>query len=395
MSLYATIKFAQFPRRAALHITHVKYAGQRISQDNVTWFSVPFEELLTSYFNTGDMCVYESTLRLMGERTAGYDLNIDQPVDQAIVNQLRDAKSIILLRGSNYLHEEMQWGHFAEWLDALRLPVIVCGVGAQAEKERPIRLRGANERVWQLISEFSHSIGVRGAFSAETLHLNGIHNVDIVGCPSIFRMRDRNLKLRHAINGPRKVTFSVRREVDHNYAYDPVAFQAAQKRILIKLDLACELHLSCHGEPEEKSFFFRSPTHIRWATASLVSQGWFDEITGAALKRIYEQRLYYVSDPGAGDLYARQFDASVGYRVHGVLPSLAVGTPSILLSYDTRSKELAETFDLPLNSPEEFETMGILDAFKPERFALFEERFPERYDRMKNFLLKNGVSVRM
>lgn len=378
-----------------LHITHVKYAGQRTGQDTVTWFSVPFEELLTSYFNTGDMCVYESTLRLMGERSGGYDLNIDHPVDLNIVAQLREQKSTILLRGSNYLHDEMEWGYLPDWLEALRLPVVACGIGAQAEVERPIRLRGSNERVWKLVSEFSSSIGVRGSFSAETLHVNGIHNIDVVGCPSMFRARDRHVQLRHREGGPERVSFSIRREVDDKYSVNPVEFQQTQKRILAKLDLLCDLHLSCHGEPEEKAFFFRVPSHVKRATAVLAAQGWFDAETGAILKRLYDERLYYVSDPSVGDLYSRQFDAAVGYRVHAILPALAVGTPGLLLTYDTRSKELAETFDLPSCTPGEFEAMTLEDAFRAERFTNFESKFPERYDRMKQFFERNGVSTRM
>jgi len=179
-----------------MHITHVKYAGLRANQDLVNWFEIPLNELVSQYFNTGDICVYESTLRLMGKRSGGFDLNIDQPVDSHVVAALKDAKSTILLRGSNYLHEKMDWGYFDDWLSALDLPVVVCGVGAQAHIERPIVLSPQSRRVWKLIGDHCHSIGVRGAFSAETLHRNGVHNVEVVGCPSIFRARDRDLKLR-------------------------------------------------------------------------------------------------------------------------------------------------------------------------------------------------------
>lgn len=375
--------------RAAL----VKYSGRRLNNHEAVWFDVPFARTLNDYYNTGDICVYDSTLRLV-DYDSGTPLNIDEPVTDDVVRQVRESCDFVLLRGSNYIHEEMDWGHFGAWLDALDLPVLCIGVGAQAETERPIVLPPEGRRLWQQIAERA-TIGVRGAFSAETLHRNGIHNLEIVGCPSIFRARDRGMTLRHPEGGPKRVTFSLRREVGSTYAVDIEAFTATQKRIIAKLDLAADLYLSCHGEPEEKAFFFKSPRNMERALAKLVAENWFDEITGARLKQLYESRLYYVGAPGDYDVYAPQFDAALGYRVHAVLPAVAMGVPGVLFSYDTRSRELAETFDLPIYSPGEFERQTLAQALDPSRFTRFQSLFPERYDRMKAFIERNGVKTRM
>ena len=378
-----------------MHLTHVKYTGNRISLDTINWYERTLENIISTYFNTGDLCVYESTIRLVRAGTTDYYLNIEEPVDPIVVERLRNAKSTILLRGSNYLHEEMNWGHFDEWLTALNLPVVVCGVGAQAQVEKSIVLSPQGQRVWKLIGDHCHSIGVRGAFSADTLHRNGVHNVEVVGCPSIFRARNRDLKLRHVEGGPKRLTFSVRREVDANYSLDPVQFVEIQKKIIARLDLVSDLYLSCHGEPEEKAFYYRAPQLKDEAVATLTAQGWFDHVSGETLKRLYENKLYYFARPSDYDFYAPQFDAAAGYRVHAILPALAVGVPSVLLDYDTRSRELAETFDLPIYAPEDFMNMRLREAFDPSRFQLFSQRFSERYDRMKRFLEKNGVATRM
>jgi hypothetical protein len=378
-----------------MHITHVKYAGRRLDQDTVNWYEMPLEKLISGYFNTGDICVYESTLRLLGEEEKTHYLNIESPVDQAVVDKLRAANSTIVLRGSNYIHENMQWGHFGDWIEALDLPIIVCGVGAQAEVERPITLSAEGRRVWKAIGDHCQTIGVRGSFSADTLHRNGVHNVEVIGCPSLFRARDRNLKLRHVEGGPKRLSFSVRREVDKDYALDPIEFAETQKEVIARLDLISDLYLSCHGEPEEKAFFYRAPKLKDEALAKLTAEGWFDHLTGATLKRLYEHKLYYYARPSDYDFYAPQFDAALGYRVHAVLPALAAGVPSILFDYDSRSRELAETFDLPIFAPYEFLRVSLKDAFHPSRFDLFSSRFAERYDRMKAFFEKNGVTTRM
>ncbi|WP_062221468.1 polysaccharide pyruvyl transferase family protein [Aureimonas sp. D3] len=376
--------------RAAL----VKYSGRRLNNHKAVWFDVPFKDTLETYYNTGDICVYDSTLRVV-DYTEGHLLNIDEPVTDAELKRLKENCDFILLRGSNYIHEEMDWGHFLAWIEALNMPVLCIGVGAQAEQERPIILPTEGRRVWQAIAERTPMIGVRGAFSAETLHRNGIHNLEIVGCPSIFRSLDRSMTLRHRPDGPKRVTFSLRREVGSTYAVDPIKFALTQKRMIAKLALVSDLFLSCHGEPEEKAFFFKAPRHMEAAAAKLVAEGWFDETTGQVMRDLYERRLYYVGAPDDYDLYAQQFDAALGYRVHAVLPAVAVGVPGVLFSYDTRSRELAETFDLPIYSPEEFERQTLKDAVDPSRFERFQSLFAERYDRMKNFIEKNGVRSRM
>lgn len=378
-----------------MHVTHVKYAGVRVSPDQVNWYDQPLGKHIEAYFNTGDICVYESTLRLLGHGEGEYFLNVERPVDAEVVAQLKSQNSLVVLRGSNYLHEQMEWDHFGDWLEALGSRVIVCGVGAQAESGRPITLPPANLRVWKLISDHCESIGVRGAFTAETLHRNGVKNVEIVGCPTVFRARNRDLTLRHAPGGPKRVTFSIRREVGPDYAVDPEAFVATQKRLIAKIDMLCDLYLSCHGEPEEKAYFYRSPAAKDVALARLVQSGWFDHVTGATLRRLYETKLYYYSRPSDYEHYAPQFDAAIGYRVHAVLPAVAMGVPGVLFDYDTRSRELAETFDLPIYTPAQFERMTLAEALDPSRFAKFQARFAERYDCMKQFLVRNGATTRM
>lgn len=358
------------------------------------WYDRPIDRIISEYYNTGDICVYESTLRLIDFNAHRY-LNIDEPVNHELAEQLRRSCDVIVLRGSNYIHEHMNWGHFADWLDVLQMPIVCAGVGAQAESKRKIILPEDGLRTWKTISSFCTSIGVRGSFSAETLISNGIPNVEVVGCPTMFRDRNPNVRMRFNESGVRRVTFSLRREVDRTYASDPEVFRKLQKNILLKLEMNSDLWLSSHGEPEEKSFFYKSPGDIQKAKHRLSADGWFDELTGPRLVDLYERKLYYSAGPSDYDVYVKQFDAAVGYRVHAILPAAALGVPAALVSYDTRSDELAETFDLPLFAPETLLNMSIPDIFAPWRFERFEAMFNSRYMTMKNFLEKNGLTTRM
>lgn len=372
----------------------VKYCGRQINPDTVVWYDRSIDKVMSEYYNTGDICVYESTLRLIDFDSHRY-LNIDEPVDFELAKKLRESCDVLVLRGSNYIHENMNWGYFADWLDALQMPIVCAGVGAQAETKRKIALPPDGLRTWKTISNHCHSIGVRGNFSAQTLLENGIQNIQVVGCPTMFRDRNPNVKVRFKSSGVQRVTFSLRREVDHTYSRDPEEFRKLQKQLLFKMNKTSDLWLSSHGEPEEKAFFYKSPLNIQNAKDRLVADGWFDEATGDQLISLYERKLYYSAGPSDYDVYVKQFDAAIGYRVHAILPAAALGIPAVLVSYDTRSDELAESFDLPLFKAEHLLKMPASDIFDASRFSNFEKNFNDRYRAMKKYLEDNGVSTRM
>lgn len=373
----------------------VKPAGVEKSRyGNVGWYDVSFRDLIDTYFNTGDMFVYDSTLQIVDMKE--YEVvNIDDPVDESRLDHLRGF-DCILLRASNYIHPAMDWTNFAAWLDALQLPVICCGVGAQAPRREKMVLPAEHIRIWKMLAERTASIGVRGSFSAETLKNVGIDNVEVVGCPTVFRGRDPHLKLRR--NGPpvagARVSFSIRRESGPDYVEDERRFLTTQSAMIERLDRVYDLFLTAHGEVEEKIYYYRDPVRLREAARELERSGWFDG-PGSRLESLYYRRLFFSTVVAHMDEFNRSMAATIGYRVHGVLPALAVGTPSVLLRYDTRSAELAEALDVPLIDPMDAIAMPLAEIFAAERFDRFEHNFPQHYQRMKSFLEKNNVRPRM
>ncbi len=201
-------------------------AGKRYDHDKVMIYDQPREAYLRSYFNVGDMMVYDSTLRLLDFDDIDV-LRIRNP-SEADIDRYNSIFDYVFLRGSNFIHENMDWESAAFVLERLKIPVIAVGVGAQAETRRKITLPEQSKRIWAMIGERCHSIGVRGAYSAEVLADNGVKNTEIVGCPSLFRQRKRSLTLRRRPAGEvQKVAFSLRRETSRHYAEDMAGFAAA------------------------------------------------------------------------------------------------------------------------------------------------------------------------
>jgi hypothetical protein len=373
----------------------VKPAGRRIDRENVSWYDVGYRDAIDVYYNTGDIAVHESTLRMLDYEMAGsYVLNIDLQ-DDAILENSNISHDFICLRGSNYIHENMDWGHFGSWIERLNLPVLCLGVGAQSATRRRMTLPSEGLRIWEMISERCNSIGVRGSFTAEVLNDNGIKNAEIVGCPTLFRSRNPNFKLRSKTYADiATLSFSIRRETDHTYTTDIPAFLAQQKAIIERLARTYDLYLTAHGEIEEKIIFYKDPKRLAEAHAVLRQQNWFDG-EDSVMQRLYETRLFFTGIVGHLEQFMSNMDATIGYRVHGVLPALAQGIPAVLLEYDARSSELAQTLDVPLITPQEALELPFAEIFDPARFLRFEQRYPANYARMKRFLDRNDIAHRM
>ena len=78
----------------------------------------------------------------------------------------------------------------------------------------------------------------------------------------------------------------------------------------------------------------------------LLDAGWF-ESDDDPLIGLYERRLFYSQRVEDVDRFVAGQDLATGFRVHGNLPALAHGVPALFVDYDTRSRELADTFHIP------------------------------------------------
>ncbi len=369
-------------------------AGEVYEHDKVRWYRAPMEKLLSDYFNIGDMIVFDSTLKLL--RYAHVEpMKIMNPTD-ADIERYAEEFDFVFVRGSNFIHEKMEWFRAVEVLEKVKLPVYAIGVGAQASQNRAIELPEMSKRFWQIVGDRCASIGVRGAFSAETLRRNGVGNVEVVGCPSIFRTRNRDLAIRVPDQRDiRKVAFSLRREADTSYTADPEAYLRNQREALLKVDSQSEMVMSAHGEQEEKAFFLRDEAAKEKAVAEFVRTGWWSGPDDAAMRCIYEKQLFSFFDVEHYDRFAQSIDLAVGYRVHGVLPAVAHGVPGVLVAYDTRSQELAETLKIPVVPEAALAEGGWRAVYKEAALGGLAKSYAASYDRMRDFLDFNGVPHRM
>ncbi|NJL07912.1 MAG: polysaccharide pyruvyl transferase family protein [Methylacidiphilales bacterium] len=252
-----------------------------------------------------------------------------------------------------------------------------------------MELSPESRRIWSLIAERSRAIGVRGAYSAEVLADNGIRNAEVIGCPSLFRNRDRNLQITlKPASEIKRAAFSLRRETSHYYAEDTKAFTAQQRELLLRVAVTFDTTITIHGEPEEKAFCAKDEAAIARATERLRTLGWFTPDYEPRLVELYRNRLFLNDRVEDYDAMIRQQDFAIGYRVHGILPALANGVPGVLVAYDSRSSELAETFSIPCAVAKDLLVRPFDEMFAKEQFTEFLSKFAVNYDRFKAHMEK-------
>jgi hypothetical protein len=370
-------------------------SGEVYEHDNVRWYSrSSFAIAPDHYHNIGDAFVYDSSLKLL--RYDGLDgINIRNPSD-ADIERYNTQFSFAFLRGSNYLHPGMDWENAASVLKRLRIPIIAFGIGAQAPAKGKLELSNESRRVLDCIAEHCVSFGVRGIYTAEVLWSLGIRNVRIIGCPTLFRNNDPTLRIElPPLDEIKRAGFTLRREVGHDYAQNIRRYLDLQRDTILDLAGRFDLHVMAQGEVEEKKVLWGAPEMRDAALGQLREQSWLRG-EGDPMEELYRSRLFYADSVREFEQFVQNKDLVLGYRLHGNLLSLANRVPSVYFTYDSRTVEFAETFQIP--SFNVFSGDGqfrLEDFWDQDLFEKFNRAYYQRYRDMRLFLDENGIPHKM
>jgi polysaccharide pyruvyl transferase WcaK-like protein len=371
-------------------------SGEVYDHDNVRWYRhKDIQRSINHYHNIGDAFVFDSSLKLLN-----YDqldaLEIAKPrlEDMDRINAEYD---YVFLRGSNYVHKDMIWEQTIEVLKKLRIPVIAWGIGAQAPVKGKIELSEETKTVLRMMADSTTSIGVRGAYSAQVLWDIGIRNVRIVGCPTAFRRNnpDLNIKL-PSLDKIRTAGITVRREVSSTYARDIQQYLTFHRDLVKNLAQRFDVVLMAQGEIEEKKIVFGTPEQKEEAIAALcsdqqINDWYFDD----AMEKLHRERLFYSDVVADYEDLVQQKDLVLGYRLHGNLMALANGIPSIYFTYDSRTVEFAETYQIPSFDVFSGKDFKLEEYWDQSLFDRFNRAYHHTYREMRQFLIENGADTKM
>lgn len=262
----------------------------------------------------------------------------------------------------------------------LNIPVIIIGVGVKAPLEKDVTQgfsfdKEVREFV-EAVLERSSIIGVRGQSTADYLSSLGFQEGKdhmVIGCPSMYTF-GRELKIKDV-------------ELNENSVVSLNSSKLSPDNILNFITDIAEDFNNYYFIPQWMKEF--KMTYIGNEKLG-INTDFYPNTVG---HKFYEEgKVRFPLNAKKWIDFLGFVDLAVGARLHGNITATIAGTPSLLLTKDTRMKELADYHNLTHIEAKDLkkgtklkDIIGELDFHSPEKVH------KENFDKFIWFLNKNGL----
>jgi hypothetical protein len=358
--------------------------------------------------NIGDWFVTKVTDRLLA-----YDelLVVAPTADQYDWDVINSECGAMVLKGGNYIQPDWLSRNFGiDLFRKIKIPIILFGVGVQAGWSEQVDFQPEEIEILRYIHDSCANSSVRGYSTAEQLAKIGITNTVVTACPTIFWSRRPEIIVRPPSD--ERVGFSFRQSL---YSDDPALLEAEFRAIETVRDRAGVLTVILQGEEVLLQFYLEvrrwgaefevqvEPVaesgliHLQRRTLDLEVlrseiHEQFARYTRPAFLDWVMNNSFFSYDVGEYVATYRDQGLVIGCRLHSNLVSLANGTPTMFLTYDERTKELAELLEIPNCPVTDFGPH--VDPFEQD-WRPFEKSYAVHFAEMCRFLDSNGLPHRM
>lgn len=359
------------------------YPGSKYDIFNPTDYSGIYEHSLAKWNgcwqNWGNKLWFQGVYSAINTGENTYDF-ISGEVDIDTVNSKYD---FIFLPMANIFHTEFlgDMRHLTEIFSRVRIPVyvVVCGVQADSYDDLPrlIDEIGNDSRAFiRTIYNTGGDFALRGYFTEEFFRRLGFYDATVTGCPSLFQ-KGRSFRVEQPAISVDKMrpTFNGSVKMFENLmdAYHDSVFIDQSQYFL-------PLYQPDYLENAGLKFQMAFVDNYGYTAAHLLSQG----------------RIAMIADMNAWYQYLRNsgFHYAFGSRIHGTIMALLSGVPATIITTDSRTREMAEFFDIPLTVAEpnhRFTMDEFHRLYEQVDYSKFNRTFPEKFDAYEQFLVKHGI----
>lgn len=311
--------------------------------------------------NTGNIVFEKALQSILNLTTTSFN--------NALREELRP--SHIITTDLIWIRPESNFDYLLRQMNKFRDSVFVpISVGLQAPKMgSDFRLNDSVLNVLKAIEERA-VIGCRGVYTAEILNKNGIKNVEVIGCPSVYYRGKEG----YHIKTPDITTEGA--HVVSNFR----SFWGKLSKI--------EKHFLSYCATG--NFDFVEQAALRFELRSTDNdKKYFDYVNRWMSKK---SRTFF--DIDSWNSFVSLHNFSWGARFHGNVLALWNDIPALFMPVDSRTAELVDFFRLPSVPMENF------DREKPLRYYIekadytdFNKLYPKNYRKFVGFLKKNGLEV--
>lgn len=303
--------------------------------------------------------------------------------DQIDIDRINSTYDLIVLPMANIFYQGFlePMRYLTSVFEKIRIPVyvVVCGVQADSYdslNEIIAAIGGDSARFIRAIYHTGGEFALRGYFTKEFFERLGFSSAVVTGCPSLYQMGpDFTVETRKMDARLLKPVF--------NGHIPPMAalMQSYPESVFLDQDE-----------------FFRpllQPDYLKEHTLRF-RLDFLNQFGMEAAQMLAQGRIRMIADTNDWWNYLRDagFSYAFGSRIHGTIMALLSGVPATIVTYDSRTREMAEYFDVPMLQTDRshcFRKEELLEAYARMDYTVFNRKFRQRFETYERFLTEHGI----
>lgn len=263
----------------------------------------------------------------------------------------------------------------------IKVPTYVIACGAQADSFDQLdqlveAVKEPASRFIKAIYETGGEFALRGFFTKEFFDRLGFHSAVVTGCPSMYQLGSQ-LKIEKAERGPIKAAYNGSLQILGKELLDD------GRSVYVDQDEFYGL-LFALGNDDGK---MGNEGYVR----SLVKKYGYQMV-----KLAMERRAMLFLDVPVWRKYLmeNQFNFSYGTRIHGNIVSILSGIPSLICACDSRTREMAEFYSIPMIQPSK-KQRTLEELYELTDYKKFNAEYPKNYQAFERFLVDSGLVTKI
>ena len=307
------------------------------------------------------------------------------------LDEINDNYDLIIYPMANFFSQEhvQAMVSLSKVFEKIKIPVYILACGAQAESYEDLDklVKQIGDPAKQFISAIYSTGGefaLRGNFTKEFFTRLGFSTAVVTGCPSLYQMGPD-----FQVDGPIKGSTPTKIIVNGKIKYFEKIFKFSPESIYIDQDLYFNpLFQPNYLIEQGQSSFLRSAAIFEYLYGT------------CAAELIATNRIIMIPDMGPWFSYLKYhgFQYSIGSRIHGNIMSILCNIPATVVAIDTRTKEIADFFDIPYydltqrKKKKYFSPEEIFELYHQANYEKFNKNFRSRYESYVDFLRQKGIA---
>lgn len=268
-----------------------------------------------------------------------------------------DEAKCVIFPAANHLRLGADWSGLCGFLEKINVPLIVLGLGAQAETgtdavgfAEQIRLDASAMRLVRVLKAKAALVTVRGSFTEEVCWNLGLTDVQPLACPSLMKsgapLLGKTLQARLSeVADKQKLGIGVTASAPLNLRSQE---RADMEQRLVQWAMANDgQYIQQSGGDKELALFGKRLkecpvqyllTERKRVAPDVDLDSWLEYLRRRG-------RVWY--DVDAWQDAIQSLNLTIGMRLHGNMIAIGVGVPGVVITHDSRTNELVEAMRVP------------------------------------------------